>query len=512
MADAIPTDDADDIVNKINKKRKGSKPLPKALESSEPLPMPMPVDSLGIQPVPRPVPFDPSAYPKGTFIDEPWDRLLPGPGFFRDFTYALKGTETNTGFSMWAAIWAISTILTRDAWLTWYPDPLYPNIYVLFVSLPGTKKSTAALFAGKVTRRVSEYFEKHNSPLMAFKKKVEFLMEKASTESLDLFLEPESKYFNISREGRVVTVPIKKPSLLNICSDELTTLLQNATYAAGIVDRLVKLYDCMDGLPSISATKSEGKKSFDKTYTTLIAATTPDSMRLTMPPTASGGGFLSRLIIVCSDTLPRVFPRPTHIPGTPTVEDLTARLAWIAENCAGEYVFSPEADAFFDEWYTSWKVIAFQNGTLTNENARLDTHIRKIAMIVRIQRYEPGNIITLEDVKVARRILNYTLEFSKHVTEDTASDQIRFTNRIRTLIQRRGSIQRLLLVRKMGSQKCPAAMVDSALWQLLQEEVISISTAEGVAISNVTSKGSDVYTWIGPEEAEPEGDNDDHEA
>lgn len=508
MAD--PATIEDEALETITSSRKGKRKVPKEDDfAPEEAPLPPTVDTLGIQPIPLPVAFDPESLPSGTFIDEPWDRYLPGPGFFRDFTYAMKGTESNTGFSMWSAAWAIATILTRHAWLKWFPDGLFPNFYVMLVAPPGIcKKSSSAVFATKIVKGVPKFFRERGDPLLAFSKTVPMLDAKASTEALNLMLKAESQAFNVLKaDGSNHVVTIKKPSMFSICADELTTLLGSATYAVGIVDRLTSLYDGHDD--STSVTYARGKEILEDIYVNMLSATTPDSMRLTLPETAFGGGFMSRVIVVYNEVPFRIFSKPKFIPGTPTKEELVERLAWIAENCSGEYLFSPEADAFFDDWYFKWKnsLIKGASADMKMTDFRLDTNIRKLAMLIRIQRYEPGNIITLEDVVAAKKILNYTYAFSSRATEEMGPEQVRFTNLIKRYLQKKGKVIRSLLVRRMSSRGCSTAILDAALWQLLQEELIKVLHDEK-EIFNITSVGKDEYVWIGSSADSEEGEEE----
>jgi hypothetical protein len=501
VADPAPIEDdiIIDIEKKRRRRRKAQVSEEEDLEDEVPeTPLPPTVDTLGIQPIPLPVAFDPESLPPGTFVDEPWDRYLPGPGFFRDFTYAMKGTESNTGFSMWSAAWAIATILTRHASLKWFPSALYPNFYVMFVAPPGIcKKSTSAVFAAKIVKGVPKYFRERGDPLLAFTKTVPILDAKASTEALNLMLKPESQAFNVLKpDGSNHIVTIKKPSMFSICADELTTLLGNATYAVGIVDRLTSLYDGLDD--STSVTYSRGKEVLDDIYVNLLCATTPDSMRLTLPETAFGGGFMSRMIVVFSEVPFRIFSKPSFIEGTPTQADLIERLAWIAENCSGDYTFSSEAEEWFNEWYIKWKtsLVHGASADVKMTDYRFDTNIRKLAMLIRIQRYRVGNIIELEDLLAAKKILTYTYAFSSRATEEMGPEQVRFNNTIKRYIQKRGKVLRRILIQRMSARGCSAAVLDASLWQLINEELIKV-LHEGKEVANVTPSGNDEYVWIG---------------
>lgn len=459
--------------------------------------IPTEVDELGLTPIATPVPFDPASLPAGTFVTEPWDKFLPGPGFIRDFTYAMKGTETNTGFSIWGAVWAISTVLARDAWLSWFPSKMLPNFYIFLIAPPAIcKKSTSAIFAANIVKKVPDFFTARGDHLLAFKKGVSILEERATMESFNILLKAEEKAFILKRNGSTRLLTVKKPSQFSVCADELTTFLGQSSYNVGLVDRLTKLYDGNDSTSTV--TMSRGKETFEDIYVNMIGATTPDGVRMSLPETAFGGGFMSRVVTVFSDIPYRVFAMPAHIKGAPVPSDLVERLAWIAENCAGEYRFTPEAEEYFTVWYKDWKMNLL-NGKLLDNNMtdyRFDVNLRKLAMVIRCQRYQPGNMIELEDVAAAQKILRYTFAFSKRALEEAGPTGNRNLSYVRRKLQRVGNIARKDLVRYCSGNKIDVAELDTILWQLCQEALVTIER-NGAPANRPSSASNETYIWIG---------------
>jgi hypothetical protein len=466
--------------------------------SSQEVIPPMEVDSLGIMPIKTPKAFDPTLFPEGTFVAEPWDKFLPKGGFISDLTYALKGTETNTGFSIWTAVWAISTLLARDAWLKWFMRPLIPNFYVFLIAPPAIcKKSFSAITASMLLQRVPDYFAARGDHLLAFKKNIAVLEERATTESLDILLTPEEKPFVIRTAESSRLLTIKKPPQFAICADELTTFLGGASYNVGLIDRLTKLYDCKD---SSSVTIGRGSKKFRDVFISMIGATTPDGIKYSMPENAFGGGFLSRVITVYSDIPFRIFPEPTQLAGTPSEDDLVERLAWIAENCAGEYYFSEAAREYFKNWYIEWRTNMLDGRMSDNRyiDARFDINLRKLAMIIRCQRYAPGKEISLQDVIDAQKILNYTFAFSKQAFEEVEAVPSRNLSVIKRRFQRYGKTLRADLVHFASGMKIPVTDLDPILWQLSQEALIKCEL-DGKDQFRPGNCSREVYTWIGSE-------------
>src|SRR6056297_1303363 len=86
-------------------------------------------------PTSPPIPYSEKDVTK-VWQDEEWDANLPQPGFLTDLVLTTRGIETPTKFAIWSGIFAISTILKRDAYLNWGFKPLYPNMYIILVAPP----------------------------------------------------------------------------------------------------------------------------------------------------------------------------------------------------------------------------------------------------------------------------------------------------------------------------------------------------------------------------------------
>jgi len=80
---------------------------------------------------------------------EDFDEFLPEPGFMTDFVMALRGVESPTIFAFWAAAFVMSTVLKRDAFLQWYPENIFPNLYIMLVAPPRVCAKSTSLSFGR---------------------------------------------------------------------------------------------------------------------------------------------------------------------------------------------------------------------------------------------------------------------------------------------------------------------------------------------------------------------------
>jgi len=431
--------------------------------------------------------------------DEDFDRYLPKPGFITDFVMSLRGIETPTIFAFWEAAFVMSTMLKRDAWLEWYPQNIWPNLYVMIVAPPRLcAKSTGINFGSKILQD----FHNELPGEMFFKKQINIMSTRATPESLsDALRTDEKKYL---QDGKLTTVEIG--SELAIMASEASTFLGKQKYNLGLIDRLTHLYDCLDN--DMDRTRKDGKVEFKNIYVTFIGATTPEGVRSSIPEEAFEGGFMSRLIVAYQDLPTRTYPFPKAVKfaadpkQTITRKHLVDRLAYLAVKSQGAYTMAPEAIAahekFYEEFHESLLKKEDRSERKKNMYHRFDTHLLKLALILRAQQYEPGNVITLEDYIQARNILSATLDRDVTPVEDIgASSHDTHYNRIKNLIQRRPMTRKELL-QSMSPYRCYVEEVNKILDSLHSEGVISV-TLNGKQEATMSRTTKEVYTWVGKE-------------
>jgi hypothetical protein len=72
--------------------------------------------------------------------------------YLNDYLQMVEDTESPRIFHIWSALFAISASLGRRCWLPFGTFDTYPNLYVLLVGTPGTRKTTAANQSKKILR------------------------------------------------------------------------------------------------------------------------------------------------------------------------------------------------------------------------------------------------------------------------------------------------------------------------------------------------------------------------
>ena len=419
--------------------------------------------------------------------DEPWDKFLPHKGFITDLVLMTRGIKTPSKFTAWSAIFAISSVLKRDTWLKWYPGKFYGNLYIFIVAPPSIcgKSYVAKKVLDERIFRDYEYYV--SSEEMKIRKKLRIFHSSITEAGIITNLKPASKVSDPSTGKRI---EIGSDAVFIV--SEIANLLGKQSHKIGLIERLISLYDCDDS--DDSTTKQSGKEELKNIYITIIGASTKTGLAESIPSTAWGDGFLSRVIILNQDYSTRVYPFPKEIVGGPTVEEMKARLAWIAENSTGEYEFSPEAKHAYEVWYPEWN--RKLQSDPKKEHFRLDIHLVKLSLIMRSQRYEPGRIIELRDFNDALKILNSTIGDTERATSEVGIDFIgKARETIEPWLRKKEKVSRRELARTFSGRKINSKVLNLVLTDLVDLNKIKITLDKKQRLlPSVNSR--EEYEWI----------------
>lgn len=433
-----------------------------------------------------PTPFDDSRLTDKFWTPEPWDSNIPSPGFISDFVLAFRGIEACTKYQVWAVLHAISALLKRDTWLEWGPlGRFYLNLYVFLVGPPSTKKSSVVLRAEEILEAVPKHLY---DEIEVIRKTPNLLHSKATPEALMKFLAPSKRRKN----GQDIDLG----SNGTIAASELATFLGKQQYNTGLIEILTNLYDCK---PSDDVmTLSRGKEVLRDIYVTFIGCSTPSGLSESIPEQAFGDGFLSRVILVYQEHRTRKFPVPRPVTGGPTPTELAQRLAWIAHNAQGPYLLSQETINAYINWYDTFWEAEVSNPDINQRGmSRYDIHLLKLATLIRIQRYEPGNVVELQDFDDAQRLLKATVrEGFKATKEVGTTKEDRITQQVMDYIRRKGETTRRTLLTRNSGRGFKSDLVSAAVRELYQRgEVVILKN--GNQQTYPTTSGDEIYKWIG---------------
>lgn len=258
--------------------------------------------------------------------------------------------EAPESFHLWVGLGTIAGATRRQISLRTAFFDVLTNLYVILVAPPGTARKTTALKIGQgILKEVPG---------------IHFTTQATSGAAL-------VKQF--------ASLPEREHQSLTAYSYELGSMFQ-----AGSVEMVDLVTDLYDGNPDWSKqTIARGPELIPRPWFNLMAATTPQWLGDHLSPTAVEGGFVSRSLFVFADQrrLSNPFPEITEA-NKALKKDLINDLTHIS-TISGEFSFSTEARAFYEEWYLDPKRFPRTvDERVTGYYERKHIHVLKVAMAV----------------------------------------------------------------------------------------------------------------------------------
>ena len=276
--------------------------------------------------------------------------------WLKEYHRYTEGQESPDTFHFWVGLSMIASTLERNVMVDMSYYVLYPNLYIILVSDAAICRRTTAVRIGV------NILEKQESPPYIFAQKI-------TPEALIGALCSQCK---IDAEGNIL-----QDSSAVVVAEELSVFLGKEAYASGLIAILTSLYDCGDEWPY--QTRSRGVEIAYNTCVNMIGASSPEWLRLAIPPDAVGGGFTSRIVFVYQYRSDKViaFPKLTDAQKV-AKENLVHDLSLI-RRLKGVFKFSPVAHLWYEKWYKGHRI------ALTNaEVGEGELVIRKEAILLKL--------------------------------------------------------------------------------------------------------------------------------
>lgn len=438
----------------------------------------------------KPIPYDEDKIEGKFWVSETWEVNIPPKGFVTDFVLATRGFSTPTKFCTWTALFLLSSVLKRDAELDWKPLKLYPNLFIFIVAPPYFYGKSSAL-NWSTEEILSKFHNYIKDPVIRVKRKITNLLHSKTTpQGLFKLLTPTKQ---IVKDVNGKHDSIDLGSNVTAVVSELATFLGKRQFNIGLIQDLTDLYDCR--ATDSNMTLSRGQEELRNIYVTLCGATTQDGLEASIPEAAFGEGFLSRVIIVSADAPTRCYSRPRIVLNGPSIPELCRRLAWIAENAVGTYSFSEKAEVLHERWHNRFQK-AYTEGKLQPGRERDSVHLRKLALLIRAQRYEEGTIITVEDFQAAVRLIKSIQQDAKETTNSLRFDErSKKVDVIRKYIRRRGEVERRPMQMALSSRSVLRDDIDKGLRELQATGEIKIYLG-GKEKGYPSQNGEEIYKWM----------------
>ena len=293
-----------------------------------------------------------------------------------------KESEVTEIFRLWVGISTIASCLQRKCWSKLGSLITYPNMYIILVGPPASKKGTAIMQGRDLLNDIGVSIAPDYSSKEA-------LIEELAT-SNDRFVENDGNWI--------------EHSSISIISRELGVLFGNKR-DLGMIPYLCDVYDCHDEFRS--KTIGRGDRVINNVWANLIGATIPD-FKNNLPPEVITGGFSSRSIFVYSEGITKPEDLVIVPQLNPEVRDILSYDLEQILNLSGEYSYDEEFISSYGKWrMDNFGFIPGDNPKLKAYADRRSTHARKLSIILCASRTN-DNIVKEEDFVVAAEIISET--------------------------------------------------------------------------------------------------------
>jgi hypothetical protein len=261
--------------------------------------------------------------------------------------------ESPERFQYWSGLAAISAVTKKNMYLDRHYYKLYPNIYVFLVGRSGLRKANPVTLVKQLVQEVGS---------------TRVILGRNSIQAV---LKELGKAYSLEGGG------IIKDASGFLVSGELASFLVKDPEALTI---LTDLYDTHANEPEWKNTlKTAGTDVLKHPCLTLLGATNEIHFKEAVPPTAIGGGFIARTLIVFEQQR-RVINDLMDAPlVVPNLKDLTCYLREISKR-VGQFRILGAAKLVYREWYKN--IATSTNEDTTGTLERIGDTVLKVAMLL----------------------------------------------------------------------------------------------------------------------------------
>ena len=305
------------------------------------------------------------------------------PDWIDGFLLYMHNTEPPESYKLWTAISVIASALQRKCFLKWGTLTFYPNLYILLIGPPSSRKGTAMGPGADLIMDAN----------------INVACEATSLQALI--------HSMMDATGNVVKADgsYETHSSLTVFSEEFTVFLGHDN--KDLISYLCRWYDCQRIFKY--RTISREFEVVQGVWLNVIGATTPDLFKSSLPQGAMGAGLTSRMICIYEESKGKDVIIPIQ---TPEEVELYQYLLYDLEKIllySGEFQYT---ESFIEVW-TDWRTtianeeLKFSDPRLAGYLGRQPAHMMKLTMVMSASRGEgPSLIMTGDDLLRAIKILD----------------------------------------------------------------------------------------------------------
>lgn len=317
--------------------------------------------------------------------------------------------ESPTEFHLWTAIAILSATLGRHVWIDRGYYTIFPNLFIILVAGSAKCRKSVSTHMG-----LDLLYELHDKPMV--------FSQKITNEALIQAL---------------AEAQVDNSSAGLIYASELSVFMGVDAHHSGLIPTLTDLYDS----PAVWSyrTRSRGIEALTNVSLCMLAASTAEWLRTSIPVDAIGGGFTSRIVFVYQDRpkKPNLFPK-RHARAQELRFALVSDLNHM-RSLRGQMAFIPEAMELAEKWYAQ-ESQKERDPKLEGYYGRKHDTMFKIASILCIAE---GDDLWIQSrhIKKALAMMDENEVMLHMILESvTATETGSVTERILNLIRREGKI------------------------------------------------------------------------
>lgn len=277
-----------------------------------------------------------------------------------DYLKYTTHSESPDSYHIWTFLSMISATVGKRCWMEFNYYNVFPNMYIILISLPGVGKKSTAIRIGEKCVADSD---------------ANVIVTRDAITPQALIIELEAAFSIFDTPGG------KKygSSSLTVFSSELVTLIGGNT---AMIEFLTDIYD--SGKIWEYKTKGSGKFTISNPCLNVISCVTTDIFCNRIAKDAVSGGFISRSLVIYDPHIKVISPFVM-----PTEEELQARQKVVdrfteVSEVYGEVTFTKEAKEYFEVWYHQEFSKLKKTTQHIEFNSRKHVHVSKAAMLLAI--------------------------------------------------------------------------------------------------------------------------------
>lgn len=334
--------------------------------------------------------------------------------FDRYFAY-VEESEPPLVFHRWGLLTGLGALLGRQYYLPFGDSNIMPNMFVMLIGDPGTRKSTAIKMSKRVlsTAGYDKYAHQRTS-------KEKFLLDLEGIEDdTGAIVNSNSVMSNLFGDDFVGG----EPKQVYIVADEFNEFVGSGNLE--FLSLLGSLWDWDDpSQPFTQRLKTSRSVSIYQPTLSILGGNTHAGFAEAFPPQSLGQGFLSRLLLVYGEVSGKKIAFPKK-PSDSIRDQLTAALMEIREKVVGPATFTPQAVNMLETIYRTFA--GLDDARFKHYSTRRHTHLLKLCMLAAASNMR--TVIQKEDVLFANTLLTFTEhkmplamgEFGKSKNADVAA-------------------------------------------------------------------------------------------